>query len=169
VLLFWLFLVGNFGANVDDYWQFPGPFFVNVDGRTASPALIDAARWMAGHAPPETHILSTFEESGVFYGYATAVDPSFALSWQVFFSTPTVPPLFLQGIKTQRVKYIVVDYRIATMYPTAFPYFSDYEPLLQRYPPPISDLTKFNHLPWATRVFSSGPVSIFQVNDARLP
>lgn len=169
LLLFWLLLVGNFGANVNDYWQFPGPFLVNMDGRTASPALIDAALWMARHAPPATHILSTSEESGVFYGYATAVDPSFELSWQVFFSTPTVPSLFLQGIKSQRVKYIVVDYRIATMYPTAMPYFSDYEPLLERYPPSLSVLTKFAHVSWATRVYASGPVSIFAINDARLP
>ena len=68
---------------------------------------------MAAHAPPGTAILATVEESGVFYGYSTAIDPSFQLSWQVFFANPNVPPLLLQDMKYEKVRYIVVDYRIA--------------------------------------------------------
>ena len=113
--------------------------------------------------------MATVEESGVFYGYSTAIDPSFQLSWQVFFAHPNVPPLLLQDMKYEKVRYIVVDYRIATTSPKAMPYFSNYEPLLQRYPPPLADLTKFSHVPWATRVYKSGPVSIFAIHDAQLP
>ena len=169
LLLFCLLLVGNFGANVSDYWQFPGPFLVNVDGRTASPALIDAAGWMAGHGAPAAQILATEEESGVFYGYATAVNPSFQLSWQVFFAQPAVPPLLLSQIKQQHIEFIVVDSRLATVPPTSMPYFSDYEPLLATYPLPPSDLTKFSHASWATRAYTSGPITIFRVNPSRLP
>jgi hypothetical protein len=169
LLLFWLLLVGNFGANVSDYWQFPGPFLVNVDGRTSSPALINAARWMSQHTQPATRILAPVEESGLFYGYATAVNPSFQLSWQVFFANPAVPPLLLAQIKQERIDFIIVDYRLASVLPTSMPYFSDYEPLLAHYPLPITDLTKFSDASWATRVYTSGPVSIFRVEPDRLP
>ncbi len=169
LLLFWLLLVGNFGANVSDYWQFPGPFLVNVDGRTSSPALISAASWMSKHAPPATRILAPVEDSGLFYGYATAVNPSFQLSWQVFFANPAVPPLLLDQIKQQHIDFIVVDDRLASVLPTYLPYFSAYEPLLASYPLPLTDLTKFSHAAWARRVYTTGPVSIFRVEPDRLP
>ena len=162
-------LVGNYGSGVSDYWQFSGPFLVNIDGRSASRSVVDAAKWMERVSPHNARIIATSNEAAVFFGFSTAIDPSTTLSWELFFRPNPVPRRLLEALRVERVQYIVVDYRLAEELPTSLPYFSPYEPILASYPLPMSWLTKFSHEAWLAPAYANGPVQIFRVITRKLP
>jgi hypothetical protein len=108
------------------------------------------------------------DESAVLFGYSTDVDPSFILSWQVFFAPAPVAPALLDKVRADHIDFIIVDYRLDSVKPTQLPYFSVYERLLARYPLPKYMLDKFASAPWLSLAYRSGPVAVFRVNAKAL-
>lgn len=63
------------------------------------------------------------------------------------------------------IRYVVVDLRLSRVLPIGGYYFDHDEPgaLKHRHPIKLSALTKFNHVPGVSRVYSSGNIAIYDV------
>ena len=82
----------------------------------------------------------------------------------VFFSSH-VGPNELAILRRAKVRYLIVDLRLAYAYPKLGFYFEPYEPGAFHHIAPIDleVLTKFSTIPQINRVFDSGDIVIYDV------
>jgi hypothetical protein len=157
-------LLGSYGAGVNAYQQFPGPFVLGADGRTVSPDMISSAKWFAAHEGRNRSILTNTRTLVIFSAYADAQEEYFP-QWLLFYPTTAPSPEIVHEFLLSGDDFIVVDERLATDIPIES-YFGGSEPPPPSIPLPRASLDKFNHLPWLRLIHRDGNISIYRVVSA---
>lgn len=148
--------------------RFPGVPHAGDDERSINPEGRAVGAWIAAHAPIDTRVLAdryaSFELGS--YGRMATLSPSptFPL-WDMFIEKTPISPRVLKELYDSKVRYLVVDTRMATVRPALGYWFTVDEPGAnsnRRYP--ASALARFNCLPWLHATYGAGPLIVYQVN-----
>ena len=123
---------------------------------------------MAAHAPVDTPVLAdryVSQQVGSL-GRMSALRPSDTFPiWDLYMSAEPVRPEVLKQIVDSKIRYFVVDSRMATTRPRVGYWFMRDEPgaggtdLF-----PQSALDRFDCLPWLQGVYAAGPLTVYEVN-----
>jgi hypothetical protein len=155
------FLIGELQAT-----RQPGPYLVGAEDRSITSEGLAAARFAAAHLPPQARILAD-RTNATLLGSFGRLDPVFGR--YVDISLPRV--LFsakldradARAIHGQSLAYVVVDRRLSREVPLIGYYVeSDEEGAFERrLPIAIESLRKFESAPGVDKVYSNGPISIY--------
>ncbi len=152
--------------------RFPGIPRVGDDERAINPESRAVSDWLAAHAPIDTRVLAdryaSFEIGS--HGRMAALSPSppFPL-WDMFMRETPISPEVLKELHDSKIRYIVVDARMATVRPALGYWFTVDEPgVNSSYLYPAAALARFNCLPWLQATYGAGPLTVYQVDRAVL-
>lgn len=148
----------------------PGPYAVGGDSRSIGPEGIQAALWTPLHLGFNNRIgtdrtnqtlMGTYGDQSVVTAVANNIDVS-----PLFFSS-SLGTNELSLMRSGQIHYLVVDLRLAQALPLIGYYFVEGEPNGYHYTTPINSksLTKFNTIPQINRVFDSGDIVIYDVEE----
>jgi hypothetical protein len=172
-LAFVLLAVGGTAASHENVsGRFPGAPRVGDDARAVGPEGAAVTAWIAAHAPVDTPVLASRYASFDIgsYGRMATVSPSARFPvWDLFVKAGPVSPAVLVQLYESRVRYIVVDWRMATVRPALGYWFTVDEPGAgtDRLYPAFA-LDRFNCLPWLRATYGAGPLTVYQVDRAVL-
>ena len=145
-----------------------GPYFVSADAHSIEPQGVQTAIWARSYLGPDNRIatdrtnqilMSTYGDERIVPGQLDNIDMS-----PIFFSSH-LGPNELAILKRAKVRYLVVDLRMAFAYPKFGFYFGPYEPDAFHHIAPIDleALTKFSTIPQINRVYDSGDIVIYDI------
>jgi len=161
--------LGGFIIGSAPYARLPGPYLPGGEERSVDVAGRNAARWLAAHVRPGTHVAA--DRVGALLASGTArVDPQsraprgvnfFSLLTDVRFDEPQ-----RQIIRDTDTRYVVSDLRNAERLPAIGYYFHPAEPLARRRREPIRRvaLLKYGMGSDVSRVFDSGDIVVFDTS-----
>jgi hypothetical protein len=161
--------VGGMGAGQENVSsRFPGVPSVGDDERSINPEGKAISDWIVAHSAIDTPVLAdryaSFELGA--YGRMATLSPSplFPL-WDMFMQEAPISPTVLKELSDSKIRYIVVDARMATVRPALGYWFSVDEPgANSNYLYPASALARFNCLPWLRATYGAGPLTVYQVD-----
>ncbi|HEY7778962.1 MAG TPA: hypothetical protein VIC85_02000 [Ktedonobacterales bacterium] len=148
--------------------QTPGPYLLAADARSITPEGIDAAAWMLNELGPG-HRLATDRTNQVLMGaygrQQVVTDRSANLDVSPIFTAPHLGPPERALLARGRVRYLVVDDRLAAGLPELGWNFDGIEPGALQHTRPVSRgaLDKFAVMPGVNRVYDSGNIAIYDV------
>ena len=157
-------VIVGFGA----WARTPGPYLVIADTRSVEPEGVAAAQWTNTYLKPDNRIfadrinrmlMGTYGEQRPVTGYVDNFP-----SWVVYYS-PQLGERERELLQESKVRYVVVDRRIADQLPVVGAYFERGERTFAErvLPIPASRLDKFDTTDGVTRVFDSGDIQIYDV------
>lgn len=146
----------------------PGPYLVGADSRSIEPEGIAAASWSYAELGPDNRVatdrtnqilMATYGDQRVITSIGDGIDVS-----SMFFAV-RFGPTEASMVRSERIRYLVVDLRMARGLPLLGYYFAEGEPgaFVRTRPVDVEALGKFNTLPGANRVFDSGDIVIYDV------
>ena len=99
--------------------------------------------------------------------HTAAASASFPI-WQLYFWPGLPTPKLVSDLETSDYRYLVVDNRMAHNVPVIGVYFVPNEPqAAQRTSPvPVAALSKYESLPWVTRIYTSNNLEIYRFDFA---
>jgi hypothetical protein len=158
------FIIGELQAT-----RQPGPYMVGAEDRSITSQGLAAARFASAHLPAGSRILADRTNATLLGSYG-GLDPVFGRYAGV--SVPRV--LFSERfdradrrvVHGQSLAYVVVDRRL-TREPPLIGYYveSDEEGAFERTRPiAIDSLRKFESVPGVNKVYSNGPISIYDTS-----
>lgn len=146
----------------------PGKYLVSADGRSLEPEGILAATWADIHLGTGNRLATDRVNQLLMatYGHQRVVTP---IQDEIDAS-----PIFLVAqfnadtafiLKSGNIRYLVVDMRISQSLPVEGFYYSEseFDAFKHRKPPDPQVLTKFDTLPGADKIFSSGNIVIYDM------
>lgn len=148
--------------------QLPGPYLVSADARSIDADNLAAARWLAGHHPPETRIYAD-RVAGLLDaavgGQYTVLHVSTGVDASRILLDPAFGPADVRVLRQAQISYIVVDLRDATGLPHEGVYIENGEfgGTDRTKPVPLAALTKFARVPGVRRVYDNGSLVIYDV------
>jgi hypothetical protein len=168
VILFTVIALGSaaVGTNVPN--RFPGRALVGDDVRSMSKEGEAVSAWLAAHTPVDTPVLvDRFVSQQVgSLGRMASLRPSATFPiWDLYMSAAPVRREVLKQVFDAKIRYFVVDSRMATTRPRIGYWFTKDEPgaggadLI-----PQAAIDRFNCLPWLRGVYAAGPLTVYEVN-----
>jgi hypothetical protein len=161
--------IGGMGAGQQNVsYRFPGAPRVGDDVRSINPEGRAVSDWIAAHAPGDTRVLAdryaSFELGS--YGRMATLSPSATFPlWDMFIKETPITPEVLKELYDSKIRYIVVDARMATARPALGYWFTVDEPgANSNHLYPASALARFNCLPWLHATYGAGPLTVYQVD-----
>ncbi len=161
--------MGGLIAGYPSWARLPGPYMTGADARSIEPEGIRSAQWAYDHLGSDNRI-GTDRINGLLMGsygnqrVVTGVSDKFFIG-PVFFSpqlTHDDQSLLIIG----QVRYLVADTRLSTAPPMFGIYVENGEPIAEHDKPlPLAALTKFDTLPYVSRLYDSGDISIYDVRS----
>jgi hypothetical protein len=144
--------------------RLPGPYLAAAGSRSIGPQGEDAARWLLAAAGPNNR-LAADRTSTLLMAVLGRQDSLTAGGgqgsyWPLFFDR-TLTPRDLSLIRSNHVKYVVIDRRLGHSLPLDEVYVEGGEP--NRAIRPI-DLAKFDGVPGVSRIYDSGAMQIYNVS-----
>ncbi|OBF40813.1 hypothetical protein A5724_07090 [Mycobacterium sp. ACS1612] len=167
-ILFTVLAFGSAAVGVKVTHRFPGSAEVGDDGRSVSRESAAVASWLAAHAPVDTRVMTDrFSSLQIGSpGRMATLRPSTKFPvWDMYMSPEPVRLEVLKQIFDSKIKYFVVDSRMATTRPQLGIWFTREEPGAKGpdvYPQAAID--RFNCLPWLRAVYAAGPLTVYEVN-----
>lgn len=167
--------IGGFILGAGPAWaRLPGPYLVSADLRSIEPEGIAMAKWMRDHLGPGNRIAADRVNNLLTVSYGLQ-RPIFDLADQI-----DVSPMYFSKefgeqaqsiIDAGHIRYIVVDHRMSTGLPRVGVYFQTAEPSAYQHKTPIPEqaLAKFDQVPNLSRIFDSGDLVIYQVQETGRP
>lgn len=162
-------LIGNVTMRMNVDYRFPGAFVYGSDTRSLTPELVTTARWFRGTYGGDQRIVSdrytglAFGSFGrAWWAYPTQAFPA----WDLLLKEERPSRRLLRQLRDQHYRYLVVDERMARDIPLSGAYFTPGDgepganPVLR--PVPAAALTKFEHLPFANKVYETDNLSIYR-------
>ncbi len=166
--------LGFAGGVVDgsgpDWGYGPGSYLVSADNRSVDQLALQAAYWEGQHLPAGSRVY-TDRVNGLLaqtYGGVAPLTPQTSgvpqgiLSYLLLAPASTFDPEIacLGG-----VQYLIADQRLSTGLPHVGIYIDNGEYLqsTRTAPPAASDLTKFDQVPGAQRIFDNGAIRIYNL------
>jgi hypothetical protein len=146
----------------------PGPYLVVADPRSVEPRGVAAAEWAHRWIPPGTNIVSD-RINRLLMGSYGGVDPLIGSKKGLSPSAVLLSPAYAAAqralIRRDKIKYVVVDRRLADGLPLVGYYVEVYEPHAFDRRTPLSKraLTKFDGVPGLSRIFDDGAIRIYRV------
>ncbi len=154
-----------FGSGPDVTYV-PGPYLVGANQRSFSAPSLALAQWASTHLPAGSNVaadrqngalLADFGDLNFVTNIGGLTDPT-----PLFFSKH-FDPYDLSLIRKDRIRYIVVDLRLAS----SLPLFNTYIEPGEAKPGTrltIAELRKFDSVPGANRIYDNGPIQVYDVS-----
>lgn len=170
-LVFVIFL-GGVVSRTSLHQGLPGEYEPTADPRSMTAEVFAASDWLRqryGGGNVVTGDRGGFETFGsygdqdVISGQGNGAQP-----WRIFFPRSITPPV-LDELDRNRVRFLVVDRRIAEFTPRVGWYYSPNEPgaRSRSIPLPAASLAKFANSPYFSRVYDSGNISVYRYTPDR--
>lgn len=167
--VFTVLAFGSAALGVNLSARFPGSANVGDDARSVSKEGTAVSAWLAANAPVDTPVMADRYASLQIgsLGRMSALRPSEAFPiWELYMSPEPVRLEVLKQIWDSKIRYFVVDSRMATTRPKLGYWFTRNEPGVrgdQTFPP--SALDRFDCLPWLQAVYAAGPLTVYRVDS----
>ncbi len=154
-----------FGSGPDVTYV-PGPYLVGANQRSFSAPSLALAQWASTHLPAGSNVAADRQNGALL---ADLGDLNFVTN--ISGMTDPTPLFFSQHfdsyelslIRKDRIRYIVVDRRLAS----SLPLFNTYIEPGEAKPGTrltIAELSKFDSVPGAIRVYDNGPIQVYDVS-----
>lgn len=159
-------LVGGVIIGWPPYDLLPGPFLPGADERSITVQGVDAAYWARRVLGPNNTIAADATDALLMGSYGGQKPQTGEIGGvsvaELFFST-TFTPTDLSIIRGDKIRYIVVDDRLAHALPLQGGYFDAPNPPSYKATSPISEdaLTKFSLVRGMARLFDSGSIQVY--------
>jgi hypothetical protein len=157
--------LGGVTVGWPDYEVLPGPYEVAAEARSVDPLSVSAARWAGANLPPAARMLSDTMNQQLMEAYG-GLDPQGGEAGSEplsnLFLSPAFGPTQARIITYDKLRYLVVDRRLASALPRSGRYF-DPGPEPHGYVRPVSltALGKFATVHSLDLVFDDGPILIY--------
>jgi hypothetical protein len=158
------FIIGELAAT-----RQPGPFLVGAEDRSVTPQGLAAAEFTDEHLKPESRI-HTDRTNGTLLGSYGNVDPIFGRYGDISIPHVLFGERFDRAsrrvVHGQSLAYLVVDGRLSKELPLIGYYVESDEPqaFVRKTPVTRNALEKFNKVPEISRVYSNGPIVIYNTS-----
>jgi hypothetical protein len=158
------FIVGELQAT-----RQPGPYLVGAEDRSITSEGIAAARFASAHLPARSRILADRTNATLLGSYG-GLDPVFGKYADISLPQVLFSNRFDRAdrrvVHGQSLTYVVVDTRLTRELPLIGYYVeSDEEGAFDRkHPILIGSLRKFESIPAVSKVYSNGPISIYDTS-----
>jgi hypothetical protein len=143
-------------------WErLPGPYQVGGVERSIDPEGIAVGNWLLKYLGSGNRIAADFGSDPMVgtYGYQNPV-----LGDAFLYDSPTYTKAVANEVYQQEIYYALVDLRLTKQLPASGSYFAlDPKTGTYTHPLPLVDMTKFNNIPGATRIFDSGDIVIYHL------
>jgi hypothetical protein len=158
------FIIGELAAT-----RQPGPYLVGAEDRSVTPQGLAAAEFTDEHLEPESRI-HTDRTNGTLLGSYGNVDPIFGRYGDISIPHVLFGERFDRAsrrvVHGQSLAYLDVDDRLSKEVPLIGYYVESDEPqaFLRKTPLTRSALKKFNEVPEISRIYSNGPIVIYDTS-----
>jgi hypothetical protein len=164
-----IMLVGNTSSSVNVQYRFPGPYVYGSDTRSLTAEQIDMTDWFVRTLGPGNHVITDRYTALTLasFGEQEVANPSSGFpAWDLFLSADEPSRTLLQEMKGGAYRYVVIDRRMFSNTPLIGVYFTASEPgaFDHATPPPQGALTRWDHEPWATKVYDSTNYVVFRLD-----
>jgi hypothetical protein len=166
--------VGQVIAGSPPWFRMPGPYLVSADPRSVEPEGMTAAQWVDLYLGTGQAIASDRINTLLMATYGD--EPASLVGAGVF--NVTVVPVFISLqfspteeaiLRQNRIHYVVVDRRLSTSLPWVGTYFGQSLPWRSSQPIAPVALMKFDDLKNVSRLFDSGDIIIYDVDEITNP
>lgn len=160
-------LIGNVGGGLNDPYRFPGPFLWGSDTRSASAEARQVGRAL-GHAAGQVRVVTDGYTALQIaaYGRLQVAAPSAGFpAWDLVQTDKDPDRTLAKNLTDSHFDYLVVDIRMAKYVAFNGTNFGPGDPLSGR-KTPMKNLTRLDHVPWATRVMSTAHLRVYRLNFA---
>ncbi len=160
-----LVFMGGVIIGLSPWARIPGPYLVTGDTRAIQPESVAATNWLRSEFGTN-HGLIADQTNAILMGSYGGEETIHGLSWIYF--TAEIGAEVRRDLTTNRVRFIVVDWRMTKMLPVVGYYYENREPFARRHTEPIqpSQLEKFEGRSDMIRLFDSGNIVIYEFNPA---
>jgi hypothetical protein len=165
-------LVGNVTVQANAENRFPGPYVYGSDTRSLTNELLSSANWLRSNAGINNNVVAA-RDNGLAFGSTGAQNIARASRgfpvWELYFDKGLPSKTLLRDLRTSRYEYLVVDARMSKFHPGTGVYFVTDEPSTISLTPPTPEaLDKFDHVPWATKIYSTDNLRIYRLDFSAL-
>jgi hypothetical protein len=168
--------VGGGIIGASDWSYVPGNYMVSADNRSIDQLALAAGAWEAANIKPNSRVVGDRDNSLVAQSdgglhvvtpAADGVDEG-AIS-NLLLRHPA--PSDVSTACADHVQYLIADARLATALPEVGIYMDHGEYLdgTRTAPPPVADLTKFDQVPGAERIYDNGAIRIYDLEGLPCP
>lgn len=167
VVLLGAVLVGNVSIQVDPEYRFPGPYVYGSDTRSLTPELLGMTKWFRTTLGADQRVVADRDSTLALANFGDA-HTAFASAgfpvWELYFWPGLPEPRLVKDLSTSGFRYLVIDRRMSQNLPLIGAYFGPDEPEAARRtaPPPAAALSKYETLPWVTKIYTSNNLEIYQ-------
>ncbi len=167
-IVFTVIALGSAAVGTNVPHRFPGVALVGEDAKSVSRESGAVAMWLAAHTPVDTSVIADRFVSlqiGSLGRMATLRPSTTFPIWDLYMSAEPVRLEVLKSVLDAKIKYFVVDARMATTRPLIGYWFTRDEPGARGEDVfPQAALDRFNCLPWLQGVFAAGPLTVYEVS-----
>lgn len=154
---------GSITAGWPPFWgRLPGSYMVAASERSIEPESVEAAYWSNALLGRYRRIAADFSNYYLMGAYGEQ-DPELSLSW--VYVAPELSTEEWGLMRYYDLEYLVVDQRLSEHLPVRGRYFDGDEPAGYTVPLSAAALGKFDAIPHINRIFDSGSIIIYQVED----
>jgi hypothetical protein len=166
------------GAIIGDAdWSYvPGNYMVSADNRSIDQLALAAGAWEAANIEPGSRVVSDRDNSLVAqsYGGLHVITPAVDGVDEGSISNLLLrhpAPSDIDTVCTDNVQYLISDVRLATSLPEVGVYMDQGEYLdgTRTAPPTVAELTKFDQVPGAERIYDNGAIRIYDLEGLSCP
>jgi hypothetical protein len=158
-----LFVFDGLANGWPPYWErLPGPHQVAGSDLSVGPLEIASAQWAAAQLGPDNTFATDEGDFAVLGGYG---DQNPVGNVAYLYTTPTLTGSDVQQAAAQQIRYIATDRRLSQALPASGSYFAGNDPGGYTRPLPLTDLTKFDHVPQVARIYDSGDIVIYHLGE----
>ncbi|MGW1564498.1 hypothetical protein ACWCQ1_49945 [Streptomyces sp. NPDC002144] len=160
-------LVGNVAAGLDTDYRFPGPFVFGSDTRSVTAELVGTSAWFRSHIGTRNHVVSDRYTGLILVRDADALPAAPGKGFQtydLYFDSAPPSDYLVHELSSSDYTYLIIDKRMATELPAIGVFFEPDEPFAHGEDNPITrqKLTRYDSLPWTTKVYDSDSYSIYR-------
>ncbi len=164
-----LILVGGVVVGIPRFARLPGPYLVSADARSVEAEGIGAAQWSGRALGPGNRfvadrvnrvLLATYGRQELVISYVERVPIAF------LFLAAEIGPREREIARAARVRYLLIDRRLATDLPVVGHYFDRGEERdlgVRTVPISPTVLAKFDALPGVSRLFDGGNIQVYDI------
>jgi hypothetical protein len=162
--------VGNFGAGMNQYYRFPGPYSSRSDIRTVTPELRAAGAWMLSTNGANRNILADRYSAPTmaYFGRAFPATPSAAFpTWRLFLSRRPPTSSLLYDLRTSRYDYLLVNEQIPfvpAFYHTGGASAAPGILVPNGAPTSTAVTRRYDRLPWAEKLYASTHLALYRLD-----
>jgi hypothetical protein len=168
--------VGGAIIGASDFSYTPGKYIVSSDERSIDQLALAAGSWEGANIKPDSRFVGDRDNSLVAQldGGLHAVTPAADKVDEGSISNLLLrhpAPSDISTVCADRIQYLIADIRLSTALPELGVYMDQGEYLdgIRIAPPSAADLTKFDQVPGAERIYDNGAIRIFDLRGLSCP